>query len=136
MISHINRQAAAVGVKPGDSCQNAARKLLDAPAPEGQPPSFTENRLQLGSPGGYPPVIGCDSVCLVRPEDAGAILVVGSHAAMHAPEPWSALGVNARAAFFHDAGCQGEPEGISRLPVLDRFGIPAAAVDHAHSQDW
>ncbi|MBK8894356.1 MAG: hypothetical protein IPN64_09905 [Propionivibrio sp.] len=67
---------------------------------------------------------------LVRPGDNGKIVVVGSHAALHAPDPRLALAVDACAAFFHDAGCRGEPEGISRLPVLDRRSIPTAAVDH------
>lgn len=135
VISHVNHQARAVGVSPGDSCQQAAKKLCRAAPPFGQLPVLTESRVRLGEPGRYPPIIGCDSVCLVRPDDAGAILVVGSHAAMHASDPWSALGAYAAAAFFHDAGyLEGvdgySPEGIGRLPVLDGYAIPAAAVDH------
>ncbi|WP_428633646.1 hypothetical protein [Sedimenticola sp.] len=130
VISYANRHAVATGVRPGDPCRLAAEKLCRAKAPDGELPPFVERRLRLGAADARPAVIGCDSVCLVRQEDAGAILVVGSHAAMHAAEPWTALGTAACAAFFHDAGCQGEAEGISRLPVLDRFAIPAAAVDH------
>jgi hypothetical protein len=130
VISHVNHPAEAAGVRPGDPCRLAAEKLCGAAPAHEVLPHCSERRLRLGSPDQWPAVIGCDSVCLVRPEDAGAILVVGSHAAMHAPEPWTALGAAARAALFHDAGCQGEPEGISRLPVLDRYAIAAAAVDY------
>lgn len=130
VISHVNRLAAASGVRRGDACRDAAQKLRQAPPPRGRLPRFIESRHRLGGARGQPPVIGCDSVCLVRPGDAGKILVVGSHAALHAPDPRLALAVDACAAFFHDAGCLGEAEGISRLPVLDRRGMPVAAVDH------
>lgn len=129
-ISHVNRPAAEAGLRPGDSCREAAGKLRLAAPACGVLPRFSEQRRPLGELLASPAVVGCDSVCLVRPEDAGAVLVVGSHAAMHAPEPWTALGVAARAALFHDAGCRGEPEGIGRLPVLDGYGIPSAAVDY------
>lgn len=130
LISHANYHALASGVRPGDRCHDAAQKLCYTPAPYGRLPRFVEKRYSLGSARRQPPVIGCDSVCLVRPGDNGKIVVVGSHAALHAPDPRLALAVDACAAFFHDAGCRGEPEGISRLPVLDRRGIPTAAVDH------
>ncbi|MCW8945174.1 MAG: hypothetical protein OQL27_10410 [Sedimenticola sp.] len=129
VISHANRHARAVGVAPGDCCREAAVKLCRAAAPVGELPVRSENRSLLGAQNDYPPIIGCDSVCLVTPDDAGAILVVGSHAAMHAADPWSALGAYAAAAFFHDAGCVADVEGISRLPVLDEYEIPAGAVD-------
>lgn len=130
VISHTNRPACASGVRPGDSCREAARKLCHAAAPHGQLPHFGESRFRLGSARGQPAIVGCDSVCLVRSSDAGKIMVIGSHAALHAADPQLALAVDACAAFFHDAGCLGETECIGRLPVLDRRGIPTAAIDH------
>lgn len=130
VISYVNHQARAVGIAPGDRCREAAEKLCSAPKPVGELPSLSENRMPLNEAGDYLPILGCDSVCLVSPDDAGKILVVGSHAAMHAADPWSALGAYAAAAFFHDAGCVDDVAGISRLPVLDDYGIPAGAVDY------
>ena len=63
------------------------------------------------------------------PEDAGRILVIGSHGALHGGRPESALGVEAAAAVFNDAGVGADRIGISRLPVLAARGIPAATVD-------
>lgn len=130
VISHANHPARASGVRPGDSCHEAARKLRHATAPHGRLPQFSESRCRLGSPRSQPAIVGCDSVCLIRSSDAGKIMVIGSHAALHAADLRLALAVDACAAFFHDAGCLGEAEGIGRLPVLDQRGIPTAAIDH------
>jgi hypothetical protein len=73
-----------------------------------------------------PGVIGCDSIGEVREEDAGRILVIGSHASLHGGRPESALGVAARLAVFHTGGGD-----CSRLPVLEARGVAAAAVDGA-----
>jgi hypothetical protein len=75
-------------------------------------------------------VQGCDSIGLVEVADVDAVLVIGSHGALHGGDPRSALPVAARAAFFHDAGRGKEDAGVSRLPVLAAGGIAAAAVDY------
>ena len=59
----------------------------------------------------------------------GRILIIGSHGALHGGRPESALGVEAAAAVFNDAGVGADRIGITRLPVLAARGIPAAAVD-------
>ena len=66
---------------------------------------------------------------MVAPEDAGRVLLIGSHAALHGGRPDSALAVAAHAAVFHDAG--NGAAGVTRLPVLGKRGIPAVAVDGA-----
>lgn len=130
IISHANSPARACGVRPGDTCLHAAQKLCHAQPATGTLPHYVENRFLLDTSDLQPPVIGCDTVCLVQEDDAGKILVCGSHAALHSPDLRQALTADAAAAFFHDAGCLGESEGISRLPVLDGRGIAAAAVDY------
>ena len=75
-------------------------------------------------------IIGLDSIGGVQPTDAGAVLVIGSHGALHGGDPASALPVDAEGAFFHDAGIGCDEAGVSRLPVLDARGIPAATVDY------
>ena len=127
VVSHTNALARRCCVVVGMPCAEAAQGLMAAPMPSGPPFTWTEGRYRLA----HLPVrvVGCDSVTLVQPQDADQILVIGSHAALHAG-PSSALGVRATAAFFHDAGSWGEAHGLSRLPVLAQRGIPAAAVHH------
>jgi hypothetical protein len=94
-------------------------------------PSAGSGRFVLRQAGkGSAIVFGLDSVGLVRPEDAGIVLVIGSHGGLHGGDPASALAVDARAAFFHDAGIGKDNAGTTRLPVLAARGIPAATVDY------
>lgn len=73
-------------------------------------------------------VVAMDSISLIAPGDAGAIVVSGSHggassgafAAMHPP----AL------VLFNDAGGGKNGAGIASLRRLDAAGIAAAAVAH------
>jgi len=126
-ISHANAPAARCGVVPGMSVRDAAVMLGAAPAPHGPPRAYTEGRALLGA--GPPAVWGLDSLGLLRDEDAGRILIVGSHGALQGGRPESALRVAARAAVFNDAGIGADGAGLTRLPVLSARGIPAATVD-------
>jgi hypothetical protein len=73
-------------------------------------------------------VILMDSISLIGPDDAGAIIVCGSHggtisgafARRHPP----AL------VMFNDAGVGKGGAGIASLDVLQRSGIPAASISH------
>lgn len=125
-ITHANGMAVRCGVRPGQACAHAAAALRGAPRPHSPPPAYEEARFRL-DPGGGVEVWGLDSVSLVRPEDAGRILVIGSHGGLHGG-PESALPVAARAAVFSDAGVGIERAGLARLSVLDGRRIPAAAV--------
>ncbi len=127
VVSHANALARQCGLALGMPCTEAAQGLMAAPMPSGSPFTWTEGRHRLAHRPAR--VIGCDSVTLVQPQDADQILVIGSHAALHAG-PASALSVRAQAAFFHDAGSWGDAHGLSRLPVLAQRGVPAAAVHH------
>lgn len=127
VISFANGHAQRCGVRVGMPCETAAALLNRATPPTSTWLEATEGRHFLSR--GVVQAQGCDSVTLVEPWDRHQVLVIGSHAALHAG-PASALSVQARAAFFHDAGSWGEPEGLSRLPVLDARCIPSAAVHH------
>ena len=133
VISHANAYAALCGVVAGQSCRDAAERMRAAPPPRSGPPPYAEGRWRVArrSPevGGPPEVWALDSVGKLEPEDAGRILVLGSHGALHGGRPESALGVDAAAAVFNDAGVGADRIGISRLPVLAARGIPAATVD-------
>lgn len=124
VISHANVVACALGVAPGMRCEEAAQRLRVAKPPHSSPPPYAEGRFQLADG-----VWGLDSVGKLEARDAGAILMIGSHGALHGGRPESALGVAARAAVFNDAGIGADAIGITRLPVLDARAIPAATVD-------
>lgn len=123
-IAHVNALALACGVTLGE------RLALAPLAPGMSPPSAQGRHPLLPADGRRPRAIGLDSIGLVQATDAGAILVIGSHGALHGGDPASALVVDAFAAFFSDAGRGSDEAGVSRLPVLALRSIPAGAVDH------
>jgi len=131
VISRANDLAAACGVRPGMRCAEAAEALRAAPVVEAQLPAYTEARVLLQpARGGAPEIRGLDSVGMVIADDAGSILVIGSHGGLHGGRPESALAVDAQAAFFHDAGRGKDGASLTRLPVLAVRGIAAATVDY------
>jgi hypothetical protein len=127
VINHANLQAAFCGVVAGQSCREAAARLRGAAPPRAAPPPYVEGRWRVLQ--GPPEVWALDSIGKVEAEDAGRILVIGSHGALHGGRPESALPVDAAAAVFNDAGLGADRIGISRLPVLGARGMPAVAVD-------
>ena len=127
VISHANVFAAVCGVAAGQSCREAAERMRRADAPRAAPPPYTEGRWRVAA--GPPEVWVLDSIGKVEPADAGRILVIGSHGALHGGRSESALPVDAAAAVFNDAGVGADRIGITRLPVLGKRGIAAVAVD-------
>ena len=127
VISHVNVFAALCGVVTGQSCRDAAERLRQAGAPRAALSPYAEGRWRISA--GTPEIWALDSTGKVEPEDAGRILVIGSHGALLSGRRESALAVDAAAAVFNDAGIGADRIGISRLPVLAARGIPAATVD-------
>lgn len=127
VVSHFNALAAGCGVAAGMAVGDAAVRLTGARAPHGTPRAYTEGRTRLAP--GPPEVWGLDSLGLLLDEDAGRILIVGSHGALQGGRPESALRVAACAAVFNDAGIGADGAGLTRLPVLAARGVPAATVD-------
>lgn len=120
VVSRANARAQGLGVLAGMRCREAAVKLLAARL--SNRPSITAEpggRYELAAG-----VLGLDSVGLAQPADAGRVLVIGSHAALHGGRADSALPVDAALAFFHEGGSD-----CSRLPVLEARRIAAAAVE-------
>lgn len=132
LISHVNEAAAAAGCAPGQDTDTAMRKLVEAPAPTGTPPLYDEAREVIDE---TDPVVVCiDSASLVEPDDAGRIVVTGSHGGLVGGDPATALRADARAALFNDAGSGPDQAGLSRLPALDERGIAAATVSAASAR--
>lgn len=128
VISHLNDAAAGLGCAVGMPCREAAERLREAALPSASVPAVEEARASVGTTAGGRRIICMDSVSLVRPEDAGQIVVSGSHGGVVQGQPAAALQVDAWAALFHDAGVGADHAGIGRLPVLDERGIAAATV--------
>lgn len=134
VISRANHHAAAAGVVAGMPARAAATLLGAAPAPLRPPPPYAEGRWLLDSVNGTQ-VWALDSVGKLVPEDAGRILLIGSHGALHGGRTDSALNAHgtaiaARAAVFNDAGIGKDGAGVTRLAALDARGVPAATVSH------
>lgn len=73
-------------------------------------------------------VIVMDSITQVDADDAGAIVVSGSHGGTSSGE--FALAVPLAAAFFNDAGVGKDRAGIAALEMLQERGVAAGAVAH------
>lgn len=127
IVSRANVHAARAGVKAGQSCREAVTLLRAAASPHAAPPPYCEGRRRIAEESCE--VWALDSVGMLTPDDAGRVLIIGSHGALHGGRPESAIGVDARAAVFNDAGIGADRIGVTRLPVLDARGIAAATVD-------
>jgi hypothetical protein len=131
IVSHVNAAAARLGCAPGQACLAAAERMTAAPLPASRPPALAETRHLLRDAPGEVKIWALDSASLVRPDDAGQIVLVGSHGG---GPPANALKADCRAAIFNDAGIGIDGAGIARLPVLDGRGIAAATVAAASAR--
>lgn len=133
MVSHANAPARAVGVVEGMPCREAARMLGQAPHVQVNPPAMREGRGEAESPGPRR-ILLLDSAAMVRPEDAGHIIVTGSHGGLVGGVPTMALRTDGFAAAFSDAGIGIDGAGVTRLPALDARGIAAVTVSAASAR--
>lgn len=81
-------------------------------------------------PGGQ--VIAMDSITMVVPADAGAVVVSGSHGG--ASSGAYALDVPLKAVFFSDAGIGKDDAGIVALDMLQAKNVAAGAVSHTSAR--
>ena len=126
-ISRANGPARLAGVRQGCTCRAAADLLKAAPHLPVAAPPIGEARREFAVLGSRRPIWLLDSASLVRPEDAGEIVVTGSHGGLIGGDPALALRVQADVAVFNDAGRADGP-GTTRLPVLAERGIAALTV--------
>ena len=73
-------------------------------------------------------VVMVDTIAHVDPEDAGQVVVCGSHGGMSSGE--YAARVPVAAVFFNDAGGGKDDAGRAALPYLEARGIAAGTVAH------
>ena len=133
VVSHANAMARARGVAPGMRCAQAAKRLTGAPHVTVTPPAVAEGRSEAAGARGRRIVL-IDSAAMVRPDDAGQIVVTGSHGGLVGGAPAMALRVDGFAAVFNDAGIGMAGAGITRLPALDARGIAAFTVSAASAR--
>ena len=134
IVSRANPIAAALGVKAGMAGREAALSLLAARASSRDPEPVEEARRVLGNPAWRRSLVLIDSASLILPEDAGQIIVTGSHGALVGGSPAMALRVHGFAAVFSDAGVGADGAGITRLPALDARAIAGVTVSAASAR--
>jgi len=137
VIGCANAAAAAVGVVPGQACAAAvdllrAAPTREAPMREARLEGAAERRSVIAGPRA---LVLIDSASMVDPmADRGAVVVTGSHGGLVGGEPARALGADAFAAAYNDAGIGIEQAGIARLPALQARGIAAITVAAASAR--
>jgi uncharacterized protein YunC (DUF1805 family) len=127
IISRANDVARELGVVQGQSVEDALRCLVKAPLPRSTLPKVAEARTARQLAGRNIHLL--DSASLVRPEDAGEIVVTGSHGGLIGGDPARAIKAPVRLAVYNDAGGGRDGAGLTRLPALDQRGIAGATVD-------
>jgi hypothetical protein len=131
VITHVNARAAALGIAVGMPAREALDRLDAAEAPSAlrEPTPLQETRHTIEDPQiGDAPIYALDSASLVRPTDAGAIVLAASHGGLLGGRPEAALKVDAFAAIFNDADFGVDDAGVARIVPLDGRGIAGATV--------
>lgn len=127
VISYANPVAAGLGVKVGQSAKTAVAVLENAPNPVGMLAPAPESRFDEWVEN--TPVLCVDSASLITSDDAGRVIVTGSHGGLIGGDPSRACKAKARFVSFSDAGRGKNDVGVSRLPALDATGIAAVVLD-------
>lgn len=139
VISHVNRHARDLGLQPGVRCEEAFR-LLQTRAPVRSEAArqdvkvepfgrYPVSSIDLQSPETTLQAFALDSASSIGGSDTGNIVLTGSHGGLPGGSDENAINARVLFAVFNDAGVGIDNAGISRLPVLDRLGVAAAAVD-------
>ncbi|MEO1192404.1 MAG: hypothetical protein AAFY02_11650 [Pseudomonadota bacterium] len=129
-ISRANSVAEGLGLHPGMLVSEAVALLEKAPPPSGQMAKLEETRREITIQPDGPSLVLVDSASLVRAEDAGRIVVTGSHGGLVGNDPRRGFKAAARVAVFNDAGIGKNRAAVSRLPALDPMGVAGVAVSH------
>ena len=129
VISHVNTAAGMLGCRVGQSARMCSDLMRAANPPSREPPPFEEARFLFSGEDELPQVWGVDSASLVRPEDAGQVVLTASHGALLGGDPATAIKYDVLACAFNDAGVGCDGVGITRLPALDQRSIAAVTVD-------
>ncbi|MEO0681812.1 MAG: hypothetical protein AAF192_15515 [Pseudomonadota bacterium] len=127
-ISVANAAAAALGVAPGMAAHAAAERLRAAPLPQGVLTAPPEARRTVRV--GALTVLLVDSASQITAQDAGGVVLTGSHGGLVGGDPKRALKAPMRLGVFNDAGIGADDAGVARLGALERAGQAGATVSH------
>lgn len=127
LVSFRNDIAGMLGIKVGMTAKEAAELMKSAAIKTVTLDAFEEARTVEELPHGLRLVL-IDSASLVKPEDAGQIIITGSHGGLMGGDPAGALRVDALICAFNDAGKTKEGAGLTRLPALQGRGVAACTV--------
>ena len=138
IISHLNPRAEFVGIQIGDSVQQAIAKITAHKSPFQQNEnSDVSDQKEKNVKGGLKKqsqtkvdgikVTIADSITFLNENNAGDIVVCGSHGGMSAGK--YAKKHQIKAVFFNDAGIGKNNAGIKSLDYLNESGILACTVD-------
>lgn len=128
LLSAVNAPAAALGLAEGMPAAEALARLEAAALPPAAvEEEMAEARREIGRHGAIR-LLALDSNGLVEAEDAGHVVVTGSHGGLLGGRPETAVKAPVRIALYNDAGIGADAAGISRLPALAARGIAAACV--------
>lgn len=128
IIGHVNSSASRFGCYVGMAGNEAAAALRSATCLPPRLPTGCREESRTLVKDGPRQVWALDSASLIREEDAGHIVVTGSHGGLVGGLPSRAIKTDVRAAVFNDAGRGLAGAGTSRLPILAERGIAAFAV--------
>ena len=131
LVSQANKIAVSLGIWPGMPISTALDLIEPHPMTGGQMEKHPEARFNVDLDDHGPSVLAVDSASLVTSDDAGLIIVTGSHGGLIGGDPARALKARAKLGVFNDAGFGKNRIGISRLPALNERGIAALTVSHA-----
>jgi hypothetical protein len=130
VVTFANRNAAAHGCMPGQTCLQVVECLAEHAVASSEPvPGIGESRSRIAN-SGHRPAWALDSAALVEARDARSVVLTGSHGALLGGRRDTLLGVDLFAAFFNDAGGGKDGAGYARLVPLDERAIAAGTVSH------
>ena len=143
IISHVNIQAAELGIKPGDSVQEAVARIMNiiSPTSSSQKNENLESlsnekkvstgkvdlKKQIQTQIDGVSITVTNSITFLNESNAGDIVVCGSHGGVSAGH--YAQKHRLKAVFFNDAGIGKNKAGIKSLESLSDAGILACTVD-------
>ncbi|MCW3787267.1 hypothetical protein [Plebeiibacterium sediminum] len=144
IISHMNPKAEAAGIQIGDSVKEAVHKLssiiqitsstekneaADSPVKDETKNSSSKPELKVQTQTQIDgiDITVTDSITFLNENNAGDIVICGSHGGMSAGHYAQKRGV--KAVFFNDAGIGKNNAGVKSLESLSEAGILACTVD-------
>ncbi len=144
IISHMSPQAEAAGIVIGDSVKEAVNKLstvinISSSAEKSEPlaepdkneakdsDNTPELKVQTQTKVDGVDITVTDSITFLNENNAGDIVICGSHGGLSAGHYAQKRGV--KAVFFNDAGIGKNNAGVKSLESLSEAGILACTVD-------